>query len=241
MAAGNLLLDLYLNLAPSCCVDKVYALVFNQQHQALRDDGSGVLTFQNFTSAAQAEFSIVMNEHAERLKYYFNNLASGQFDIPPTPDGEQYMMEFWRREVGGPFNRTEDILEDTRRFTWSGDQIESAGSLSEQSQNKLADWQAHVSLTYDSENLAVRLMAHLERNGKLIEDSTQMEALWLDQTGATISHIIKSDHMTNAPGVYQWDTPNLDLAPDRTSLMLCSITDADGNVHKTAQYVNCWD
>jgi len=241
MAAGNLWLDLYLNLAPSCCVDRVYALIFNQQHQALKDNGSGVLTFQAYTLGTHAEFAIIMNEHADRLKYYFANLAAGGFELPATPDGEEYMMEFWRRDAGGAFDRAEDILEDNRRFLWSGDQIESAGQLSQQSQNELADWQAHVSLTYDSEILSVSLMAHLERNGRLIEDSTQMEALWLDQAGNTISHIVKSAHMVNAPGVYQWNTPNLDLAPDRTSLMLCSITDADGNVHKTAQYVNCWD
>lgn len=240
MAAGNLWLDLYLNLPPSCCVNKVYALVFNQSHQALKDNGSGIRTFQNYLQATHNDFAIILNEHAERTKYYFVNLGLGQFQIPATPEGQEYMLEFWRRELTGNFNRTEDILEQTRRFYWSGDQSETI-QLARQTQDKLAEFEAHVSLAYDSENLAVRLMAHLERNGKLVENSTQMEALWLDQTGRTIAHTVKTDYLTNANGVFQWDTPNLDLEPDRTTLMLCSIIDADGAVHKTAQYVNCWD
>lgn len=240
MAAGNLWLDLYLNLPPSCCVNKVYAVVLNQNHQALKDNGSGVRTFQNYLQANHADFAIILNEHAERTKYYFANLGLGQFQMPATLEGQEYMLEFWRRELVGTFNRSEDILEQTRRFFWSGDQMETV-QLAHQTQNKLAEYEAHVSLTYDSENIAVRLMAHLERNGKLQEDSTQLEALWMDQAGNTIAHIVKSDYLTNAPGVYQWDTPNIDLEPDRTTLMLCSITDADGVVHKTAQYVNCWD
>lgn len=239
-ASGNLWLDLYLDLAPSCCIDKVYALVFNEQHEALKDNGSGLLIFQTYLIVNHADFAIIMNEHSERTKYYFANLGVGQFELPVTPDGEEYTIEFWRRETGGAFNRAEDRLESTRRFYWSGDQMEPM-QLSQQNQSKLADWQAHVSLTYDSENLAVHLMAHLERNGELILDSTQMEALWLDQAGVTIAHTVQSAYLTNAPGVYQWDTPNLDLQPDRTTLMLCTITDAAGGVHKTAQYVNTWD
>lgn len=240
---ANLWLDLSLDLPPSCCVNKVYGLIFNRNHQVLRDNGSGVLTFQSFLSTQQNDAAIILNEHAQRTKYYFAIVPAGTFVLPPSIAGtstEEYYLEFWRRELTGAFDRATDILEDTRRIRWSGTEISNA-NLSVEGQNALAIWEAHVSLTYDSETLAVHLMAHLERNGQLIPDPQQLDFLWLDSTGATIAHTVQTTFLPNAPGIYEWSQPNIDLPPDRTSLLLCTITDANGVAHKTAQYSNCWD
>lgn len=240
MTAGNLWLDVYLpHLLPSCCVNKVYTLVFNQLHQVLRDNGAGVLTLQSFVAAQQNTAAILLNEHPERSKYYYLEVDHNNLILPATPLGEKYYIEFWRRELTGAFNRTEDILEEVRPLYWSG-QFTEESIISQAGRDALVEWTAHLALTYDSETLAVYFMGHLERNGQLVTDPTSLELLWLDATGASIAHTVQTTQLTNAPGVFAWSQPNIDLPADRTGALLCSILH-QGITHTTAQYSNAWD
>jgi hypothetical protein len=238
--AGNLWIDAYIDEPPGCCVNKVYALVFDRSNNALKDPGSGIRVLTPFVSAQQNSFAIILNEHGERSKYYFLNLDELQFSLPATPKGEEYFFEIWRREGVGNFNRSEDILEETRRFIWSGSKLVDS-VLSSEDEAVLAHHEAHVSITYDSSTLTVYVMGHLEKNGLLVTNPIDMEVLWLDAAGSTIAHTIQSVYLTNSPGVFRWDQPGVTLIPDRTTAMVVTIRDAAGNPYTTVSYSNAWD
>lgn len=239
--AGNLLLDVYLkDLVPSCCVNKVYALVFDNQHQALKDPGTTVRVLTPFASAQQNSFGIILNEHAERTKYYFLNLDQSQFILPASPRGEQYYIEFWRRELAGSFDRAVDILEEVRPLIWDGDKIVNA-VLGAKGINEISKYEAHISATYDSENLVLYFMGHLERNGAIVTDPLSLNLVMRDNQGNTVVNTSQSVYLPNAPGVFEWDQPGIDLDHDRTYLMTCTIQEADGTPHATASFLNCWD
>lgn len=238
---ANLRLDAYLpNLAAGCCPAKIYALVFSRTNQALKDNGSGVRVMTNFLKSQQNAFAITLNEHAQRTKYYYLDLDAAQFSLLDNTFGEEYYLEIWRRELSGSFDRDVDVLEQTRTFQWQGGRL--AESVLDPSQEtRLATYQAHITPSYDSENQVAYFMAFLDRNGALQTDSQQCEFLWLDSAGATITHLTNNTYVANAPGVFAFNVPNIDLQPDRVGIMLCSIQDVDGVVHKTASTSIHWD
>jgi hypothetical protein len=238
---ANLLLDAYLpHLEPGCCPAKVYALVFNRSHQALKDPGTGVLVMTNFVKAQQNSFAITLNEHTERTKYYYLDLDQSDFTLADNAFGSEYYIEIWRRELSGNFNRDQDILEETRRLYWAGGRI-AQSQLDPSQEDRLANYQAHVALAYDSENQTAYILGFLDKNGILQENTQQCEFQWLDHSGAELANVTTTSFLPNAPGVFSISLPSINLTPDRIGVMMATITDVAGGTHKTASTSIHWD
>lgn len=238
---ANLWLDISLpDLVQGCCVDRVYALVFDRLHRALKDNGSGVLIPTAYVKAQHSTFALILSEQSERSKYYFLNLDSTQFSLPANLRGETYQVEYWRRELTGAYNRDQDILEETRPLRWSGNN-QVAAELSLEGVNEIVEHESHVSASYDSETLILYLMAHLERAGALVEDALEMNARLLTSAGVEVFNVTQNTYLANAPGIFNWEQSNLNLEHDRIYTVLVTITDAAGIQHKTVSYLNAWD
>lgn len=236
-----LLIDAYLpDLAAGCCPNKIYALLFNKQHFALKDTGGGNYSLVAYTKAAHNTFSIILLEHAERAKYYTKEIADVNLVLPQTPEGEEYFLEVWYRSIVGPFDRDVDTLRETRRVIWSGSQwVESRLDALQASQ--ISGYFSHVSCTYDSDNQTVYFLAWLESRGAVIPNTVRCELTWRDRLGAVISQVVQTTYMPNTPGVFRWDVPGIDVAPDQATSVMVSIRDAEGVDHNTHSSIASWD
>lgn len=227
------------DLVPSCCDDLVYAVVFNKDHQALKLV-LGIYTFQTYLVANHDTFAIILNEHAERSKYYFLDIADANIAIPDNPRGEQYQVEYWRKPVAGVFDRVADELRETRRITVQGKKIVDA-VLGANGVAELANIQAHASATYDSENLVLRFMAHLESNGELITTPNRCQIIVTNKDGTDIIDVTETLFLNNHAGVYSIEVPNINLPNDQVFLVKAIIRDVNNVNHNTVSYLNTWD
>lgn len=227
-------------LVPSCCDNLVYAILFNKDHFALKDNGSGVYVFQPYTSLTHSSFGIVLNEHGERFKYYYIDIPDANIIIPDNPKGEEYHVEYWHRPIVGTFDRGADTLRETRRIIIANKKIVNA-TLGTKGVSELANIQAHISATYDSENLTLRFMAHLDSNGELIINPTQCQIVVTDSAGNDVINVTDNVYLVNHAGIYSIEVPNINLANDRVFVAKAIITDADGISHTTVSYLNTWD
>lgn len=238
----NLYLGTYLkDLTAGCCPGKVYALVMTQDHQALRQVAPNVWDLDSYSAASHIDFAIPLNEHPERTLFYYLDLDESQFTLPANERGRWYTVEYWRRELADTiYNRSQDTLEHTEKFLWSGTTpVES--QLGELDISTISDRQAHISVSYDSETLTLHCMAHLEQNGQLVVNPIQMTATLYDDQGQAVSSIIRNTFLTNVPGVYSWDYPALDLNPDRVYACVVEIIGPDTVLTTTVSYLNSWD
>lgn len=228
------------DLTPGCCTNKVYALVFTHEGEALKDNGLGVLVPTTYLSANHNDFAILLTEDLQRTKYYAVSIPDGDFELNPTPDGESYWIEFWRQEDTGDFSRSDDVLDEVKEFHWSGTQI-AKSVLSSEGEKRLATWEAIVSYAYDSELNIGHFMGHLEYNGELQTNATPLILTWVDAAGDVISSVNTTDIIVGQAGIFSWTVPGLSLPADRISAMICQIQDVDGNLHTTVSYSNTWD
>ncbi len=228
------------DLTPSCCDNLVYAILFDKSQRALKDNGFGVLTLQNYTAAAHADFGIILAEHAERDRYYYLDLLDANFALADNPKGEVYQVEYWRKPVAGVFNRSADELRETRRITVASKQIVDA-TLSAVGVAELANVQAHVSAVWDSENSILRFMSHLEDDGALVTNSKSVNILVVDNTGAVVQNLNQNTFLTGQAGVFAVNVSNVDLANDQIFMVKGTIIDNANVPHVTVSYLNTWD
>jgi hypothetical protein len=228
------------DLVASCCDNLVYAIVFNKDGQALKDNGFGVLTFQPYTFLTHPDFAIILDEDAERSKYYFKDIIDANLSLADNPKGECYQVEYWLRPVAGTFDRAADELRDTRRIVVSKKKLVDA-TLSAEGVKELANVQAHLSAVFDSENLILRFMSHLDQNGELVTTTTQCQIIVTDKTGADIINVTDGTYLSNHAGIFSIEIPNINLANDQVFVAKAIITDADGLDHHTVSYLNTWD
>ena len=227
------------DLTPSCCDNLVYAIVFDKNQRALKDNGFGVLSLQPYINSNHNGYAIILAEDAERDRYYFIDLLDAQFNLPDNPKGETYQVEFWRKPTAGTFSRS-DELRETRRVCVVGKQIVDA-TLSAGGVNELANWQAHVSAVYDSELGILRFMAHLDNNGALITDSKLAAIQVFDSAGTQLISVSQSTYVTGLAGVFAVELANQNLDNDQCFAVKCAITDVNNVQHTTVSYLNTWD
>jgi hypothetical protein len=227
-------------LVASCCDDLVYAILFDKDQRALKDNGFGVLVLTPYTSVAHASFAIPLAEHAQRFKYYSADLLDANFVLPDNPKGEFYQVEYWLQPVGGTFDRTADTLRETRRIVVADKKIVDA-TLSAAGVKELANIQAHISAVYDSENNILRVMTHLDSNGALITDSQSATIEIVDNAGNTILSSNSNTFLNNQSGVFYIELPGVNLPNDQIFVAKCTIIDNLSVPHVTVSYLNTWD
>jgi len=234
-------IDAYLpEKTPGCCTAKVYALLFSQDHQALKDPGGGHILLP-YTKAAHATFALVMTEHIERSKYYAFDLDDADFTLPANAFGVPYYLEIWERTLASlAYNRDQDTLRETRPFLWSGTRAVQA-QLDPVQEDRLANYQAHVSMSYDSEFQNIRLIAFLDRNGELITDPQSCNAAWTDRAGMPVFNTTIVTFIPGFPGLFTWDQPGIDLDPDEVFALTVTILDANNVPHVTVTNPITWD
>jgi hypothetical protein len=239
----SLYLDAYLpNEVQGCCPSKVYALVMNEQNQALKLN-AGVWSFANYTAAAHASHAIVLAEHVERFKYYSTTLLDAQFTLPETPAGQSYYIEIWKRDPAtgnNNYNRNDDSLKETRRFWWIDSKLEYFKVPAKQLSD-IKGYVSHLSMSYDSELQSVKFVAWLELGGSLVEDPVECRIQWYDRNGGTILDTTASAFMTGVNGIYVFEQAGIDLTPDNSTPAIVTIKDASGTPHKSVSSVVTWD
>jgi hypothetical protein len=228
------------DLTPSCCDNLIYAIVFDKDQRALKDNGFGVLVLQPYTEITHATFGIILTEHAERDRYYYNDLLDANFALPDNPKGECYHVEYWRRPVVGTFARSQDELRETRRIIVANKKLVDA-TLSLAGESVLANIQSHLSVVYDSENLLLRIMSHLDQNGELVLTTKSVLVTITDSTGTDILSVNSNTFVSNQAGIFYMEVPNIDLPNDRVFVAKAVIIDANNVPHTTVSYVNTWD
>lgn len=241
---GNLLLDYYAKSeAAGCCPGEFYALVFNQQTQALKDNGSGVLTLQNYTSAGHNGFAQALTENAQRTRYYSLLVAAANLNLAATPADQKYTMEYWRRIGGGTKDRSADTLLETRDFTWSGSPtgVIQQGRLDAAQLDSLSEYLAQCSVSFDSDSQVIGFVAWLERGGILQADVTQVTILWINNDGSILLNTTQATQLAEIPGVFNWSESLVDLVPDKVTTLKVTITKADASVHSSITTVTTWD
>lgn len=227
------------DLTPSCCDNLVYAILYNKNQSALKDNGFGVLTLQPYVEANHDDYAIILAEHGERDRYYYVDIADANLILPDNPRGEVYQIEFWRKPVAGTFTRS-DELRETRRVTVSAKTLVDA-MLSAAGVKELGVTQAHLSAVYDSENSILRFMSHLDINGELVTNPTSCRIFVSDSAGASVIDVTSTTYITNQPGIFYQELPNQTLANDHIFIAKSIITDSQGAQHTTVSYLESWD
>lgn len=237
-----LLLDSYLpsTYAPGCCTNQLYALLFDDSNQALKDNGSGVLTLQSYTSASHNDFAIALAEEVERTKYFFAKVDLLNLNLPALAKGKYYFLEIWRHEGALPRVRAADELIEARRIQWDGSNLVDA-VLSDSGEDAVAGNVAHFASVYNSATLEMHFGAWLERGGQFVSDPSNVNLLWKDAAGATLANITTSSTMAGMPGVFSFSVSNITLQPDAVTFAKVSITDSDGAVHESVTSIVSWD
>lgn len=239
MTAGTLLIDGVFPLDPGCCPNEVYALLFNQQKQAIKPT-LGVYAFAAFVLVDIDDFAIILSEDAEWTKYYSEEITPANVNIAATPDGECYYLEFWKRDNTSGFSREDDTLLEVRPVYWTGNQL-SRTKLSDADVSALALWQTQIHYSYDSETSEVRFIAWLEKNGQIVTDTQQVEVTWTKRDEDPIFSTVQNTPMVECPGVFTWVAPTISLDPDEVSPMKVIFTDADDNLHTGYSASITWD
>lgn len=227
------------DLTPSCCDNLVYAVLFDKNQSALKDNGFGVLTLQPYTEVNHDDYAIILAEHTERDRYYYVDIADANLVLPDNPRGEVYQIEFWRKPVAGTFTRS-DELRETRRVVVSAKTLVDA-TLSSAGVKELRVTQAHLSAVYDSENAILRFMSHLDVNGELVINPASCRIVVADSTGTPVIDVTSTTYLTNQAGVFYQELPSQSLANDQIFVAKSIIIDSDGVQHTTVSYLETWD
>lgn len=237
-----LLLDAYLpsTYAPGCCTNQLYAILFDDSNQALKDNGSGILTLQSFTAANQNVHAIAMAEAVERTKYFFVKIDTANLNLPALAKGKYYFVEIWRHEGALPRVRATDELIEARRVQWDGSKLVDA-VLSDGGEGAVAGYTSHFGTVYNSATLEMHFGAWLEKGGQLQVDPVSATLLWKDAAGATLANVTTSSPMAGMPGVYSFSVSNISLVPDAITFAKVSITDVNGGVHDSVTAIVSWD
>lgn len=228
------------DLTPSCCDNLVYAVLFDKDQRALKDNGFGVRTLQPYTTAAHADFCIPLAEHAERDRYYYVDLLDAAFALADNPKGEVYQVEYWLAPVLATFDRSVDDLRETRRVIVAGKQLVDA-TLAAAGVTELANVQAHTSSTYDSETATLRIAAHLDSNGALIVNPKSVTIQVIDKDGASVLNVSQTTYLTGQAGIFYTEVAGVNLGNDQTYVVRCTIIGVNDVPHLTISYLNCWD
>jgi len=223
-----------------CCPVMFYALIFNQQHQALKNNGSGDYALAAYASADHADFAIVLNEHTERTRFYYLDFDPANFTLAANVLGQPYTMEIWKALVGGTYSRTDDTLREAREFFWDGDNFINA-EFSQSQINAIANQTSHVAAVYDSNNNVLRCMAFLDRNGSLITNPLSCNFRLISRANDELANSTITAQLGQQPGIFHWEQPGITLDPDEVYAVVALIIDADGNEHESASVQLTWD
>lgn len=236
-------LDVYVpDLVVDCCPDKVYAIIFNDEGDALKwAAGPAQWQLATYVLADHADFAIALAESSDRSKFYTLLLEAADYTLADTPDGTHYWMEYWLREaVDTNYDRTEDTLLESRRFYLVNNEL-SYTQLNLFQRQALQGATAQCTIAYDSEEQKVRFMAWLERGGAAVTDAVTATVYWTKRDGTVILNTSYSTHVTGQPGVFCWEHTGIDLEPDEVSVIKVTIEDADGNLPFTYTSMVTWD
>lgn len=225
------------DLPQGCCANKIYALVFRQNNQALKLSGPTYL-FDTFTAAALDSFKIELSEHAQRSKYYYADLSAASVAlIPDTAHDEPYWLEFWLKEGAG--GRTLDTLYEVRPFWWQNHRL-TWDQLSFSDKSNLDYFKAHVVVSFDSTLSKLRFVGWLEKNGRLVTAAETCSIKWLTRAGLTVADFTISSAMPGMPGVFQAEQVIIDIDPDEAMPIQISVLYAGENYISEAG-VASWD
>lgn len=226
--------------AAGCCPNHFYALVFNRASQCLKDNGSGVLTFDTFAAASQGLFDIPMAEHAQRTRFYYVDIDDEDIDLAATTIGQKYTVEIWKTASAGVPNRTNDTLADVKEFIWNGTEYVDA-ELGASQVLELSQKDVHIAVSYDSNTSELRCLAFYEKNGELQTDPLLCNFKLITREDVILINSNPSTQLTNQPGIFSWTQPTVTLDPDEVYAAVATITDADGIEHKSASIQVTWD
>jgi hypothetical protein len=226
-------------LTVGCCPNKIYAILFNEDMQALKLD-AGVWSFAAYDQE-DSGFAIPMAEDAERTMTYQSIINSGFHTLPVTPPGRHYFIEFWRRTLSDSLlSRSEDTLMQCERCYWDGDGL-AYSRLSSSDVTSVAKNEALVNYAYDSSDNSINMLCFLNTNGRLRTDVNRCEVLWTKRDGSPIAHIVKTSTISGMDGFFAIDIPLTDLSPDLCTPIKVTIRDSSGESHTTGQASVTWD
>lgn len=229
------------SLTEGCCSNKVYALVFNQDNEAMKEITSSPLLWQiaSYVKTSHADFCIVLGEHSQRTKYYYFEFEDEEFDLEETPAGQTYWIEIWERTATDTsYSRSEDTLHEAVPVTWDGTKFVESRIGSSQV-DELSEWVAHIAASYEPSSQELRLAAWLEKNGALQSGAQKVniELFKLDGT-----QVLDEEVTTQAvSGFFMWDSPGLDLDPDTVYALKAKIRSSGGIDYETGQAIVTWN
>lgn len=75
--------------------------------------------FSSFSLESQSDFAIILSEDSVR-KGYYSHIITETSSIPPTEDGDFYLVEVFE-SLGSGYDRESDPLLGTMAFYWNGE------------------------------------------------------------------------------------------------------------------------
>lgn len=229
------------DLVKGCCSNKVYAVIFRQDHYAMKEVTESPLLFQmdQYISESHADFCIVLGEHPQRSMYYYRDIGDSEFSLEATTEGQVYYIEFWERTVSGyDYSRDEDTLHFTDPFIWDGSKFVDA-VISSIQVNGLSKWTAHLAATYEPSNQELRIVSWLDKNGVIQEDTEQVSVKLYNRSGEKI--LDETITTQKAPGFFMWDSPGLSLDSDDIFALRVAIKNSLGVEYETGQAIVTWN
>lgn len=235
-----MLIETYLeDLSAGCCPNHVYALIFNEQGQALKLIGS-VWQIANYVKSSHEDYCILLSEGSERTKYYSRTIPSNEHSLPVLGLGKQYTIEVWLNSAGENYSRSTDILKKTFKAYWDGYSF-NGSNLSQVQIDSLSRNQVHIGVSYDSSTDELKVVAWLERNSLLVSAVNEIRVRLLSRTGSTLCDVAVNSQLEDVPGVFAFDIPSISLPPDEAFIAVAIITDEDSVLHTSVTSILSWD
>lgn len=229
------------DLLANCCPDLLYAIVFDDEGNALKSDGSGNWILSPYVATDHESFAIPLGEDPERSKFYKTILDEETFELPETPIDSRYTIEYWYRDAGDTdYNREEDQLLQTREFWWLHEQLHFTPIMSKQIE-EVRGYTAHVAISYDAELKIASITAWLDLGNNIVQTTVRAEIDWRYQDGTLISNTQQTTYIPGLDGVFAWQHSGIDLTPDIATACLVTIEDAEGQNHQTVSSIVTWD
>lgn len=223
--------------AAGCCPAGIYGVLITESFTSLKDNGSGTRTLQTYLKADHADFALVLSEHAQLSKFHYMDLTD--FELPATPEGQYYTLEFWKSAVNGVYDRDDDLLFELRRFIWDGQNYAESRLSSLES---ISEYEVRVATSYDSNTNTLHCMASLFKDGEHVSDPISCNIKIVTGTNQVIAESnLTYQQLSQAPGVFSWDEPGQNLMPDRVYVIYVTIVDGDGGPHTSVAYQITWD
>jgi len=264
----DLLLSYFDTETPAIATGSVYALLFEPRTVKALDLVGGAL--ENFDDAGdQEDFSILLEHHAVRSRYFSKTIDPEDIELPDTAPGDYYQVEYWQKAGASP-NRSTDRLLCVEFITWldglrvdarlSQTQIEddifdhtipaasaTFGEILEKA-SRLPDepaaarYESFCAMSYLPNVQRAGLCGWLEKDGQVQLGCTRAVFKLVDSSDVVkFEKVVEGEGIPSDDGQFNGQYLPIILNPNDTYFLKCTITDADDVEHVSAASPVTWN